>query len=148
GAIPGALPPVAGWAAARGEISCLPLLMFSIMFLWQLPHTFAVARLYRNDYRRAGIHLLPDDRADGGNPSNAVVIAACLGLVAAGMAPTALGQAGLVSASIGALCGAAMLVSGAAMVLQPARAQAARRLLFSSLFYLPIVLLALVLDRV
>ena len=61
GAIPGALPPVAGWAAARGALSWEPIVLFAIMFLWQLPHTMAVARLYRIDYERAGIHLLPAD---------------------------------------------------------------------------------------
>jgi protoheme IX farnesyltransferase len=67
GAIPGALPPVAGWAAAGGGLSWEPVTLFAIMFLWQLPHTFAVARLYRTDYARAGIHLLPNDNARGGN---------------------------------------------------------------------------------
>jgi protoheme IX farnesyltransferase len=148
GAVPGALPPVAGWAAVRGGLALEPWLMFAIMFLWQLPHTFAVARLYRSDYRRAGIHLLPDDDARGGNPSNPVVIAANLGLIAVGIAPTLLGYAGIINAVVGAALGAAMLGCGYAMVRAPGKAQAARRLLFASLFYLPIVLLVLVLDKV
>ena len=88
GAIPGALPPVAGWAAARGGLSWEPIVLFAIMFLWQLPHTFAVARLYRTDYARAGIHLLPRDNARGGNASNPIVIAGSLGLIAVGIIPT------------------------------------------------------------
>ncbi len=59
GAVPGALPPVAGWVAARGGLGLEPMVLFAIMFLWQLPHTFAVARLFRVDYARAGIRLLP-----------------------------------------------------------------------------------------
>jgi len=70
GAIPGALPPVAGWAAARGGLSWEPAVLFAIMFLWQLPHTFAVARLYRTDYARAGIHLLPPGHFDAGQFEN------------------------------------------------------------------------------
>jgi protoheme IX farnesyltransferase len=148
GAIPGALPPVAGWAAARGSLALEPMILFAIMFLWQLPHTFAVARLYRADYARAGIWLLPNDTARGGNPSNPVVIGASLGLVAIGIIPTLLGFAGVAYMAIAGLLGAAMLMFGFAMVRAPENATAARRLLLASLVYLPIVLLALVLDRV
>jgi heme o synthase len=147
GAIPGALPPVAGWVAARGTFALEPWLIFAIMFLWQLPHTFAVARLYRSDYARAGIHLLPADGPRGGNPSNPVVIAASLGLIAAGIAPAWLGYAGMADGIVAAVLGAAMLVFGCTMVRAPGRAQAARRLLFASIIYLPVVLLAMVLDR-
>ncbi|MDO8432854.1 MAG: heme o synthase [Candidatus Binatus sp.] len=148
GAIPGALPPVAGWAAARGNVAAEPLVLFGIMFLWQLPHTFAVARMYRADYARAGIHLLPRDSAHGGNPSNAVVIGASLALIAVGMMPTLLGFAGLPYLVIGTALSVGMLVFGYMMVAHPDRPQAARRLLLASLIYLPVVLLVLVLDRV
>jgi protoheme IX farnesyltransferase len=147
GAIPGALPPIAGWAAARGSISAEPLVMFGIMFLWQLPHTFAVARLYREDYARSGIHLLPGDRS-WGNPSDPVVIGASLGLLALGVAPWMMGFAGAAYGMIAALGSVAMLGFGVAMVRAPGRAQAARRLLFASLIYLPIVLLMMVIDKV
>lgn len=148
GAIPGALPPVAGWAAARGSLALEPMVLFAIMFLWQLPHTFAVARLYRSDYARAGIWLLPKDTARGGNPSNPVVIGGCLGLVAIGIIPTLLGFTGLVYTVIAVALGVAMLMFGFAMVRAPGNLTAARRLLLASLVYLPIVLLVLVLDRV
>ena len=87
GAIPGALPPVAGWAAAHGGLSWEPIILFAIMFLWQLPHTMAVARLYRTDYERAGIHLLPQDNTRGGNASNPIVIAGSLGTHRGGYHP-------------------------------------------------------------
>ena len=148
GAIPGALPPVAGWAAARGSLSWEAGILFAIMFLWQLPHTFAVARLYRTDYARAGIHLLPQDSPRGGNASNPVVIAASLGLVAIGIVPVMLGFAGTPYAAIASALGLGMLGFGVAMVRSPGNARAARRLLLASLVYLPIVLLVLVLDRV
>ncbi|MGH7780074.1 MAG: heme o synthase [Candidatus Binataceae bacterium] len=147
GAIPGALPPIAGWAAARGDIAAEPLVMFGIMFLWQLPHTFAVARLFREDYARAGIHLLPGDRS-WGNPSDPVVIGASAGLLAISIAPFMMGFAGLTYGAIAALGGIAMIMFGVAMVRAPGRAQAARRLLFASLIYLPIVLLMMVIDKI
>jgi protoheme IX farnesyltransferase len=147
GAIPGALPPVAGWAAARGSLETQSFVLFAIMFLWQLPHTFAVARLYRTDYSRAGIHLLPPDTARGGNPSNIVVIGASLGLVALGVIPHAISMAGSVYVAVASVLGAGMLAYGIAMVRRPGDASAARRLLFASLIYLPAVLLAMVLDR-
>ena len=147
GAIPGALPPVAGWAAARGTLAPEPALLFALMFLWQLPHTFAVARLYRTDFARAGIWLLPSDTRRGGNPSNPVVIAASAGLVALGIIPTILGFAGVFYLVVASALGAGMLTFGYLMVTQPANLSAARRLLLASLVYLPIVLLVLVLDR-
>jgi len=148
GAIPGALPPVAGWAAARGGLGWEPMVLFAIMFLWQLPHTFAVARLYRTDYARAGIHLLPQDNARGGNPSNPIVIAASLGLVAVGIVPTIFGFTGIPYMVIASALGLGMLMFGLVMVRSPGNSKAARRLLLASLVYLPIVLLVLVLDRV
>ena len=148
GAIPGALPPVAGWAAARGGLSWEPIVLFAIMFLWQLPHTFAVARLYRTDYARAGIHLLPQDNPRGGNASNPIVIAGSLGLIAVGVIPTMLGFAGIPYMVVGVALGVWMLAFGVAMVRAPGNSKAARRLLLASLVYLPIVLLVLVLDRV
>jgi len=148
GAIPGALPPVAGWAAARGGISWEPMVLFAIMFLWQLPHTMAVARLYRTDYERAGIHLLPADNARGGNASNPIVIVGSLGLIAVAIIPTMLGFAGIPYMVVACALALWMLAFGIAMVRAPGNSKAARRLLLASIVYLPIVLLVLVLDRV
>ena len=147
GAIPGALPPVAGWVAARGTLSAPPLVMFAMMFLWQLPHTFAVARLYREDYRRAAIKLLPED-GRWGNPSDIVVIAASCALIAVGIAPTLMGSAGLVYLAVAVLLGLVLLACGIAMVRAPEQPQRARRLLFASLVYLPAVLLMMVVNRI
>ena len=65
GAIPGALPPVIGWVAARGELSVDAWVLFAIMFLWQIPHTLAIAYLYREDFAKAGIQFLPVIEPDG-----------------------------------------------------------------------------------
>jgi len=148
GAIPGALPPLAGWAAARGSIALEPLTLFGLMFLWQLPHTFAVARLYRTDYACAGIHLLPDNNGRGGNPSNPVVIVASLGLVSLAVIPTLMGFAGVPYMIIAAALGLAMLTLGIIMVRRPLDLTASRRVLLFSIVYLPTVLLVLVLDKI
>ncbi len=147
GAIPGALPPVAGWVAARGSFAAEPAVMFGIMFLWQLPHTFAVARLYREDYARAGIHLLPED-GRWGNPSDGVVLSASVCLLAISIAPWLMGFAGAAYGAAAVLGGVAMIWFAVAMVRAPGSAQAARRLLFASLVYLPIVLLMMVIDAI
>src|SRR5207247_469705 len=65
GAVPGALPPVTGWVAAREDLGVGAWVLFGILFLWQLPHTLAIARLYRDDYARAGVRLLPVVAAEG-----------------------------------------------------------------------------------
>jgi heme o synthase len=148
GAIPGALPPVAGWAAARGGLAVEPFALFGLMFLWQLPHTFAVARLYRTDYARAGIHLLPDNTRGGGNPSNPVVISASLGLLALAVIPTIMGFTGVPYMIIAGALGIAMLTLGIIMVRRPLDLAASRRVLLFSIIYLPTVLLVMVLDKV
>src|ERR1700730_12683140 len=83
GAIPGALPPVAGWAAARKGISLEPIVLFGIMFLWQLPHSLAIAKLYREDYKPARLWLIPL-ASDNRYPENLVIVSASVILVAVG----------------------------------------------------------------
>ena len=95
GAVPGALPPVIGWAAARNSLAPEPFVLFGIMFLWQLPHSLSIARLYQLDYARAGMYLMPSDRSYG-NPANIVMIAATIVLVAFGTLPTVMGFAGMI----------------------------------------------------
>jgi heme o synthase len=144
GAIPGALPPMAGWAAARGTLGAEPIALFAIMYLWQLPHTLAIAELYRIDYARAGIRLLPidDPRATGRQ-----IVSNSLALLAVGMLPTILGFAGPIYFLVALIAGTIMLVYGVKLAAHPGPA-AARRLLMVSLIYLPIVLLVMVLDKV
>jgi protoheme IX farnesyltransferase len=147
GAIPGALPPVAGWAAARGSLSLEPWLMFAIMFLWQLPHSLSIAKIYRADYKRAKLWLIPLDR-DNSYPENPVIVVSSIILMVVGALPTLMGYAGIVYLVTSLALGFAMLVSALILVRGPETAGAARRVLFASLFYLPIVLLVMVLDKV
>ena len=121
GAIPGALPPVTGWVAARGELGLGAWVLFAILFLWQLPHTLAIARLYRDDYARAGVRVLPVVDPDGGSTERQIVTG-CLALLAAGLLPTLVGLTGGVY-FVGALVlGAVFLVFGAAQALRPSAA--------------------------
>jgi protoheme IX farnesyltransferase len=146
GAVPGALPPVAGWVAARGDLGVGAAVLFAILFLWQLPHTLAIARLYRDDYARAGIRVLPVVDPDGGSTERQIV-AGCLALHAAGLLPTLVGLTGGVYFFGAMLLGALFLVVGMAQALRPS-APAARRVVLASVIYLPVLLALMALDRV
>jgi protoheme IX farnesyltransferase len=147
GAIPGALPPVAGWAAARGSLSLEPWLLFGIMFLWQLPHSLAIGKIYRADYKRARLWLIPLDR-DNSYPENPVIVGASIVLLVVGALPAFLGYAGVIYLVTSVALGCAMLAPAIMLVRGPETSAAARRVMFASLFYLPAVLLVMVLDKV
>jgi protoheme IX farnesyltransferase len=146
GAIPGALPPVAGWAAARGSLGAEPWLMFGIMFLWQLPHSLSIAKIYRADYKRARLWLIPLDR-ENSYPENPVIVVSSIILLVVGALPTLMGFAGVVYLVTSVALGCAMLAAAVVLVCGPETAAAARRVMFASLLYLPVVLLVMVLDR-
>ena len=146
GAIPGALPPVAGWAAVRGSIDAPAWTLFAIMYLWQLPHTLAIAQLYREDYTRAGIHLLGIEDT-GGSGTAGQVILNTLALMGVALLPTLLGFAGISYMVVALVLGVLMLTSGFQFAARP-DATGARRVMVASLIYLPALLLAMVLDRI
>ena len=144
GAVPGALPPVTGWVAAREDFSVGAWVLFGILFFWQLPHTLAIARLYRDDYARAGVRVLPV--VDVGCATERQIVSACFGLLAVSLLPTLIGLAGSIY-FIGALvAGGGLAVFGALQAREPSTTSA-RRVLFASLFYLPAVLALLALDK-
>lgn len=145
GAVPGALPPVIGWVAARGELSVDAWVLFAIMFLWQIPHTLAIAFLYRDDFAKAGIQYLPVIEPDG-DSTNRQILIHCSALLVVSLLPTLIGLAGATYFFIAFLLGAGFLASGVGLVMTPTRARA-RRLLFASLIYLPMLLLVMALDR-
>ena len=146
GAVPGALPPVIGWAAARGSVDLNAWVLFAIMFLWQVPHTLAIARLYCEDYAKAGIQFLPVIEPDGGS-TNRQVISHSAALLAVSLLPTLLGLAGGIYFAVAFLLGVGFLAYGVRLVLESTR-QRARQLLFASLIYLPVLLLVMALDRI
>jgi protoheme IX farnesyltransferase len=145
GAVPGALPPVIGWAAATGTISPPAFVLFGIVFLWQMPHFLAIAWLYREDYARAGIPLLPVLEPDGRRTGQqALLYAAALWPVS--LLPALVGIAG-VSYSIVATVLGFGLIALSAMFARDRTTITARRLFLYSITYLPLLWGALVIDR-
>ena len=145
GAVPGALPPVAGWAAARGGVAPEAWVLFAIMYLWQIPHTLAIGRMYRDDYARAGIRVLAVVDGDGSSTAIQAVMN-CLALLPVALLPTLLGMAGAVYFAIALLLGLGFL--WAAIGLARTRSLSdARRLLVVSLVYLPVLLATMALDK-
>jgi protoheme IX farnesyltransferase len=145
GAVPGALPPVTGWVAAREGLGLGAWVLFGILFLWQLPHTLAIARLYRDDYARAGVQLLPVVDADGTSTERQIVTG-CLALLAVSLLPTLIGLAGPVYFVGAFVLGAAFVALGARQALSPS-VVSARRVLYASLLYLPALLALLAFDK-
>ena len=146
GAVPGALPPLTGWAAARGDLGLQAWVIFAIMFLWQVPHSLAIARLYRDDYARAGIRLLPVVEPDGASTGRHIT-SHSLALVAVACLPTLLGLTGGVYFVVALVLGTALL----ATTVQLARSSSvrdARRLLYTTLVYLPVLFAAMAVDKI
>jgi protoheme IX farnesyltransferase len=146
GAVPGALPPVIGWVAATGTLDTGAWVLFAIMFLWQVPHTLAIARLYRKDYARAGIQFLPVIDLDGAS-TNRQIISHTAALLAVSLLPTLLGLAGPVYFIVAFILGIGFLLSGIRLAFESTLPKA-RTLLLVSLIYLPMLLLVMALDRV
>jgi heme o synthase len=146
GAVPGALPPVIGWVAARNTLDVDAWVLFAILFLWQVPHTLAIAWLYREDYAKAGIQFLPVIEPEGSS-ANRQIISHCAALLAVSLLPTLLGLAGGVYFVVAFVLGIGFLVSGIRLAMESTLI-GARRLLYVSLIYLPVLLLMMALDRV
>lgn len=145
GAVPGALPPVTGWVAARGSLGVDAFVLFSILFLWQLPHSLAIAQLYRDDYAKAGFRLLPIVDRDGGSTERQILLNSAA-LLVVGLAPTLLGMAGPLYFLTALLLGAWMFGEGVRSTLRPSK-DSARRLLVASLIYLPLLLGVMAWDK-
>jgi protoheme IX farnesyltransferase len=145
GAFPGALPPVIGWAAATGGVSLAGLTLFAIVFFWQMPHFYAIAWLYREDYARAGLPLLPVVEPEG-RRTGRQALAYAIVLLVVSITPAFVGLAGPVYATAATVLGLAL----AGLTLQFARERttnSARRLFLASIVYLPILWAVLVVDR-
>jgi len=146
GALPGALPPVIGWAAARGALDAGAFVLFAILFLWQIPHFLAIAWLYREDYARAGLPMLPVLDPDG-RLTGRQAVAHSLGLLLVSLTPAAAGMAGVVYLAGALLLGLGFLALAvrAAVKWTP---EAARALFLGSLVHLSALCALLLLDRV
>jgi protoheme IX farnesyltransferase len=144
GAIPGALPPVIGWAAVTNRVDPGAGMLFAILFLWQVPHFLAIAWIYRDDYRRAGMQVLPTiDRS--GERTARCMTGHCVALLLVSVVPVVVGWAGPFYLMCAVVLGGEFLVS-ALWFFHNRSISRAREVLRTSLFYLPTVLLALVVD--
>jgi len=145
GAIPGALPPLMGWAAARGEVDPLGWTMFGILFFWQVPHFMAIAWMYRDDYDKAGFVMMPSV-ADGEARTGRQAISHTLFLVIASLMPFTMKLAGAVYVSGAVLLGGLFLWAAVRFSRQLTR-QSARVLFFASIIYLPLLMGLMVVDK-
>jgi protoheme IX farnesyltransferase len=145
GAFPGALPPIIGWAAATGEISAAAVTLFAIVFLWQMPHFLAIAWLYRDDYARAGLPLLPVVEPDG-RSTGRQAFAYAAALLPVSVTPAFFGLGGQVYVVAALALGTALLALSARFARDRTSASA-RRLFFASIIYLPVLWTVLVADR-
>ena len=145
GAVPGALPPLIGWTAARGDVSLGGFALFAIVFLWQIPHFMAIAWMYRDDYRTAGFPMLPVVEPDGrGTGRQAVLYAAAL--LPVSLVPTLVGVSGLAYFGIALVLGLGFI--GLAVRFARSRSDiTARWLFFGSITYLPLIWIGMILDR-
>jgi protoheme IX farnesyltransferase len=145
GAIPGAMPPLIGWAAVRGTVSGEAWILAGILFLWQFPHLLAIAWMYREDYARAGLQMLPR-----GDPEGRLMVRQILGctlaLVPISLIPAFTGNAGAIYLTGAVLLGGTFLYFGARLAVSRSKL-IAKQLLFASIAYLPLVLGLLVFDR-
>jgi protoheme IX farnesyltransferase len=144
GAVPGALPPVIGWAAIRGSLGPEVVALFTIMFLWQVPHFLAIAWIYRDDYARAGLRMLPGLDPEGGITGRQMV-SYCLALIPASLAPALLGQASAFYVVSAVALGVAFLIF-ACKFARKNTVEHAQSVLRASLVYLPALLALLLID--
>lgn len=145
GAFPGAAPPLIGWAAAAGHIGLEGWLIFAILFLWQFPHFYAIAWIYREDYGRAGIRMLPVIEPDGVSTGRRIIWYAAV-LVPISLAPSLAGMTGKFYFVAALLLSTAYLASGLRTASAKTTIQA-RKLLRTSVLYLPLLYVFLVLDK-
>lgn len=155
GGIPGALPPMMGWAAARGELSSGAWVLFAILFFWQLPHFYALAWMYRKDYARAGFRMLTVNDEDASQTSKHIVWC-CLALLPASLTLTIIGITGWKYSFFAILLGAMFLLyalfflhfSGVSKNYSAAKVNLySRQLFFASLLYLPALMIFMVVDK-
>jgi heme o synthase len=145
GAVPGALPPVIGWAAARGTLNAGAWMLFAILFFWQLPHFFAIAWMYRDDYARAGFQMISSDDRTGERSASQSVFFCMLLFIVAGL-PAFLGIA-TVFYLLAELVLGGVFIAVAMRFLKTRATSDARRLFITSIIYLPLLLGALVLSK-
>ncbi len=145
GAFPGAMPPLIGWAAARGQVGVAAWVLFAILFLWQFPHFLAIAWMYREDYGRAGIRMLPVVEPEG-RVTGQQIVAFTIMLIPVSLLPALMGISGRIYLVAAIVLGLLFLVTSVRAALSKSN-QHARQLLLASVLYLPLLFGVMVLDR-
>ena len=146
GAIPGALPPLMGWAAARGQLDPGGWALFTILAFWQMPHFFAIAWMYKDEYAKAGFKMLPLVDPDGGRTAQQAV-SHNIGLLLVSLSPFVLHMAGKIYLVAAILLGGYYLWCAIQFGRKLDHASA-KKLFFASIIYLPLLLIALVADKI
>jgi heme o synthase len=145
GAFPGALPPLLGWVAFSGSITIEALILFSIQFFWQFPHFWSIAWILDDDYKRAGFKMLP---VQGRTKKSALqVLLFTIVLIPLGFWPTVEGFTGTISGIVGVISGV-VLTYFSLKLYQTCEMKDARKLMFASFLYLPLVQIAYLIDRI
>ncbi|MBI4875813.1 MAG: protoheme IX farnesyltransferase [Acidobacteria bacterium] len=146
GAVPGAMPPLIGYAAAGGTLTAEAWILFAILFLWQFPHFYAIAWMYREDYARAGIRMLPVVEPGGESTARQIVLASVL-LIPVSLLPGLMSMSGRLYLFGALLLGAAFLYSGLRVARERTVARA-RGVLLASVAYLPLLYGLMLADRI
>ena len=146
GAIPGALPPLIGWVANTNSISLEAVIIFSIQFIWQFPHFWAIAWLYDDDYKKVGFKLLPSNGKK--NLNTAInIMTYTLFLIPLGLLPTIFGITGIISGTIAVVCAILFLIQTIKLIKDYSR-NSALRVMFGSFIYLPIVQISYIVYKI
>ena len=145
GALPGAMPPLIGYAAASGGLDAGALALFLILFVWQFPHFYAIAWMYREDYARGGIRMLPVIEPDGESTARRVVACSIL-LIPISLVPRLLGMTGSLYSVAAVAAGLGLLYFGVRLGRERTFARA-RHVLLASVLYLPTLFAVMVIDR-
>lgn len=143
GAIPGALPPLIGYVAAHGKIDTIAGILFLIQFVWQFPHFWAIAWVLDDDYKLAGFRLLPSGKRDLTSAIFAFI--STLILIPVSLSPTYYGYGGYYVGGVSLICGLVFLYL-AFKLLKDLQIPSAKRLMYGSFFYLPVVQLMFLFD--
>lgn len=146
GAFPGAIPPMLGWVAATGRLDVIAFVLFSIQFIWQFPHFWAIAWVLHDDYKKAGFKMLPS--LGGRNKSSAFqALVYCISLLPISLLPFFFHITGIIS-SIVILIAGIFFLSKALKLYKTLKVEDAKALMFASFIYLPVVQIAMFLDKI
>ena len=145
GAIPGSLPPIGGWVASTGSLDPEAWILFAILFLWQHPHFYAIALMFKDDYKKAGLKMLPVEEPDGARTNRQIIWHALL-LIPVSVMPVYINLLGMIYFWAALFLGIGYLFSGFILAKQYS-VNNARLVLKVSVFYLPILFLTIMVDK-